>query len=131
MTALEPDHPDERLFSIIADLGAQIIICDGAYTSRFQKLGVQVLSDVEALIATLRRGATTLSPSNVWRMSGVASTDLAFVVFTSGSTGKPKGILNTHNRVTTEHQWYREGLGYHKDARVLQFASYAYVPGTA
>jgi hypothetical protein len=131
VTALEPDHPDERLFSIIADLGAKIIICDGAYTSRFQKLGVQVLSDVEALIATLRRGATTLSPSNVWRMSGVASTDLAFVVFTSGSTGKPKGILNTHNRVTTEHQWYREGLGYHKDARVLQFASYAYVPGTA
>jgi non-ribosomal peptide synthetase component F len=131
LTALEPDHPDERLFSIIADLGAKIVICDRAYASRFQELGVQVLSDVEALIATLRRGETTLSRSNVWRMSGVISTDLAFVVFTSGSTGKPKGILNTHNRVTTEHQWYREGLGYHKDARVLQFASYAYVPGTA
>ncbi|KAK5743827.1 NRPS protein [Elasticomyces elasticus] len=130
-TAMEPAHPDERLFSIVEELRAKIVICDRAYAPRFQDLGVQILSDVEALAAIPRGSRTTIDRFNAWRMSRVSPDDLAFVVFTSGSTGKPKGILNTHKRLSTEHQWFRENMGFHKDARVLQFASYAYVPGTA
>ncbi|KAK5725417.1 hypothetical protein LTR15_003603 [Elasticomyces elasticus] len=131
LTAMEPAHPDERLFSMVKELRAKIVICDRAYAPRFQDLGVHILSDVEALAATPRGSGITIDGFNAWRMSGVGPNDLAFVVFTSGSTGKPKGILNTHQRLSTEHQWFRENMGFHKDARVLQFASYAYVPGTA
>lgn len=127
-TAMEPSNPDERLCAVIEELQAETIICDKAYAHRFEALDVHVISGPEDIAMDPQAKA---AHSTAWRMSTVAPDDLAFVVFTSGSTGKPKGILNTHNRLTTEHQWYRENMGYSRDARILQFASYAYVPGTA
>ncbi|KAK3671396.1 NRPS [Recurvomyces mirabilis] len=131
LTAMEPAQPDIRLHSIIEELNAQIMICDSAHASRFEGLGLQVFSDVESLATSVSEESHTRGWNNAWHLSDVAPDDLAYVVFTSGSTGRPKGILNTHRRLMTEHQWFRENMGFHMDARILQFASYAFVAGTA
>ncbi|KAK4553444.1 hypothetical protein LTR86_009501 [Recurvomyces mirabilis] len=131
LTAMEPAQPNARLHSIVEELNAQIMICDSAHASRFEGLGLRVFSDVESLATSVSEIRYTHELTNAWHLSDVTPDHLAYVVFTSGSTGKPKGILNTHRRLMTEHRWFRENMGFHKDARILQFASYAFVAGTA
>lgn len=130
-TAMEPAHPDDRLAWIVEEVGAKVVICDDAHAHRFQRPGVHIISDVESSVGASNPDGS-VDRAAAWNMGGVAPTDLAFIVFTSGSTGKPKGILNSHSRLTSEPEYlsHSTNFGYTKDARVLQFASYAYIPGT-
>ncbi|EFR02791.1 nonribosomal peptide synthetase 6 [Nannizzia gypsea CBS 118893] len=126
LTSMDPTHPDDRLFAIIKEVGARIVISDEANASRFKIPGVEVISDLEQLPQLLGAEGLSVSRHDAWRMAGVSPNDLAFVAFTSGSSGKPKGVMHTHNRLTSEHLSYGWNSEY-KEARVLQFASYAYI----
>ena len=127
ITTMDPTHPDDRLFAIMEELGARIVISDTAHASRFQKPGVQVLSDLDNLPHLLQSGGLPINRADTWRMGGVDPSDLAFVAFTSGSSGRPKGVRLTHDRLTSEHLSYGWNVEYTGGARVLQFASYAYI----
>jgi hypothetical protein len=129
LASLEPSHPDSRLIMMIQDLGAKMIISDPAHALRFQKLDLDIIADLEELPLIFEATNRPRSHPNAWYMGGVTPDDLAFVAFTSGSTGRPKGVMHTHNRLTSEHLSYGWNLEYTGEARILQFASYAYIAG--
>lgn len=129
ITAMDPTHPDDRLFAIVEELGARIVISDATHAARFEKIGVQIVSDLDNLPRLLESGGSPINRADSWKMSGVTPGDMAFVAFTSGSSGKPKGVMHTHDRLTSEHLSYGLNLGYSEESRILQFASYAYIPG--
>ncbi|KAI1260325.1 nonribosomal peptide synthetase 6 [Xylariaceae sp. FL1019] len=127
VTTMEPSHPDERLFAIIEETRATVVISDTIHASRFGRLGIKVISDLEDLPRLIHAKDASVNRADAWRMSSVQPDDLALVAFTSGSSGKPKGVMHTHNRLTSEHQSYIWNTEYNGGARVLQFGSYAYI----
>ncbi|RYC65977.1 hypothetical protein CHU98_g241 [Xylaria longipes] len=127
VTTMDPVHPDERLFAIIEETRATIVISDTIHASRFGELNVNVISDLENLPQILEAQGVPVPRADAWRMGSVQPDDLALVAFTSGSSGKPKGVMHTHNRLTSEHQSYIWNSEYNGDARILQFGSYAYI----
>lgn len=89
---LDPEHPAQRLATMLDDADASVVITEHRLRDR--------LAGHDATLVDLDRdrqvldGLPALSPD-------VAGTpdDLAYVVYTSGSTGKPKGVMVSHRNV--------------------------------
>ncbi|PYH94186.1 CoA-dependent acyltransferase [Aspergillus ellipticus CBS 707.79] len=101
LTSMDPTHPDDRLLAIMEELGAKIVISDTAHRSKFENAGVHVIWDMEDLPRILENEGLPISRDDAWRMAGVKPNDLAF-----------------------SYIWNAE---YNGGARILQFASYAYI----
>jgi amino acid adenylation domain-containing protein len=59
-------------------------------------------------------------------LPAVPATTLMYLIFTSGSTGTPKGVKISHQTYTSSAIPRARGVGYNKNSRVLDFASYAF-----
>ncbi|MBL4607769.1 MAG: amino acid adenylation domain-containing protein, partial [Pseudomonadales bacterium] len=86
---LDPHYPDERLFYMLENAEAKLIICSTEQRSRFEVLSVPIIDD-----ATRYEQQSSQSPEIPMRAD-----QLALVIYTSGSTGQPKGIELTHRNV--------------------------------
>jgi amino acid adenylation domain-containing protein len=88
-TMLDPDLPDDRLATVLAESGARTVVSTGEPAGRLAEANAAfVLTDRDAARIAARPGGPVGVP--------VDEQDLACVMFTSGSTGRPKGVATPH-----------------------------------
>ena len=87
---LDPAQPAARSASLLADVGAPLLVTTGALAER--------LPDRPATVLCLDAGepAGELPPVSP---AGLDPDNMAYVMYTSGSTGTPKGVAVTHRNV--------------------------------
>lgn len=97
---LEPDYPEHRVLSILADPGCGIVVADPEAADRLRAAGssLEILSLTDENIADfpVRPPKTTAGVDN-----------LQYVLYTSGSTGRPKGIAMSHGPQIRLLDWCR------------------------
>ena len=98
---VEPSWPAARSRSVLASLGARLLVAD----------------DVHAALGTsLDPALTVLNCDRLEAPAGesfplVDPGSTAYVYFTSGSTGEPKGVVDCHRNVLHNVMRYTNGLG--------------------
>lgn len=115
---LDPDHPDERLSSILKDAGAAAVLTKGPHADRLGKL-----DDAPAVIIDLTKERTGLQGRLARPPSaGVRGQDPAYIIYTSGSTGTPKGVVISHGALSGHCEVIAKEYGLTAGDAVLQFA---------
>jgi radical SAM PhpK family P-methyltransferase len=99
---LDPDSPDSRHRCLLADSGAQIVLCD--------PLSSRLAGDCRAASPPQ---PTPLGPMN-----------LAYIIYTSGSTGTPKGVLVAHGNLVAYLAAFAHEFTITGDDTVVQQAAY-------
>ncbi|KAL7940855.1 hypothetical protein V8C42DRAFT_349180 [Trichoderma barbatum] len=114
---LDASLPEQRLQAIVDQLEAKIILSSDSNLS----LSSRLCETVEKV------GTGTVTGTDYLMQRKPQSPATAiFAIFTSGSTGTPKAAILTHSNISTclEHQVGM--LGFTKESRVYDFASYAF-----
>nr|WP_244172052.1 non-ribosomal peptide synthetase [Myxococcus virescens] len=89
---LDVTFPVERIRSVLADAGAQVLVTQAALAEVLRwDAGRVVRLDADAS-SLLERSERNPEPS-------AAPENLAYVIFTSGSTGRPKGVAIEHRQL--------------------------------
>ncbi|HEY1352295.1 MAG TPA: amino acid adenylation domain-containing protein, partial [Ktedonobacteraceae bacterium] len=110
---LDPDHPQERLASILQEARISVILTQ----SRLRTLLPQTSADVICLdthwqqqeVATDQRVPAGVIPENA-----------VYTIYTSGSTGRPKGVVNIHRGIVNRICWMQHTYHLKPGERVLQ-----------
>jgi non-ribosomal peptide synthetase component F len=105
---LDPVYPSDRIRHILQDADVGILVTDDSRSSVAAAWGaplhVVVLDTPLVLDGLARQSTTRLSPAD----TGVAPTDLCYVMYTSGTTGVPKGIMTEHRHVVAFTHAFQE-----------------------
>ncbi|KAL4781623.1 hypothetical protein BJX76DRAFT_11798 [Aspergillus varians] len=119
---MDPTLPLARLQNIAQQVGAKMMLS----SSMQQNLATSIMPDNKPFVV----GAETFTDSSklqsVPELSPVPSSALMYMIFTSGSTGTPKGVKLSHETYTSSAIPRAQEVGYTRDSRVLDFASYAF-----
>lgn len=116
---LDPAHPDVALQLRAKDTGASVALVSPSMASRVSAMVETTVSVDVQLLQTL-----PITPDAAFPQ--VTPHNSCFVIYTSGSTGRPKGVVLEHRGIATNAEYSGPKLGYGKDSRVLQFASYTF-----
>uniref|UniRef100_UPI000FDAE023 non-ribosomal peptide synthetase n=1 Tax=Paenibacillus kobensis TaxID=59841 RepID=UPI000FDAE023 len=92
---IDPEYPQERISYMLADSGAQLLICEEELRSR---------ADMAGKVLPLRVEGDDELPSDNPE-PGCGPMDLAYIIYTSGSTGQPKGVMIEHHAVVNRLAW--------------------------
>nr|AHZ65449.1 peramine synthetase [Epichloe coenophiala] len=118
-TLLEPSFPEQRLRTIVEKVNASVMISSPSNMSLSSRLLKRVVELDSCSVKSF-----SAHPSRA-RNAQPSSTAM-FAVFTSGSTGVPKGAILTHTNYSSALAYQLQRLGFTKDSRVFDFASYAF-----
>ena len=118
----DPTLPLARLQNMAEQVGAKMIV-----TSRKQHELSKLIMPRGNLVVVEEDAFMDSSESQVMsQLAAVSPSTLMYIIFTSGSTGTPKGVKISHETYTSSAIPRAEAVGYSKDSRVLDFASYAF-----
>ncbi|MGW7489004.1 amino acid adenylation domain-containing protein [Streptomyces sp. NPDC054786] len=116
---VDPQHPWERVRSVLTDCGGRMAICDEESEGFLGPLGIR---PVPAAAATVRGDASDADAEPV-EVPGLPAAsrprDLAYVLYTSGSTGTPKGVMIEHRSVVNRLAWMQRRYPLQDDDVVL------------
>ncbi|MET7638019.1 amino acid adenylation domain-containing protein [Streptomyces sp. NPDC005438] len=110
---LDPDHPDARRRTLLADASARLVVTTGDLATSLPEEVTAVLADAPELTT----GPAPRLPS------AAGPGDLAYVIFTSGSTGRPKGVAVEHRSIVNFARGITDLFDMGPGDRVLQFAN--------
>ncbi|KAJ3544059.1 hypothetical protein NM208_g3252 [Fusarium decemcellulare] len=116
---LDPSLPEERLKAISKQVGSSLIVSSIPEEALSSRLSARVVLVGEQMLHNL-------SSEKVFKSKRQPVTAPMFAVFTSGSTGTPKGALMSHINFASGLHHQLELLGFNKESRVFDFASYAF-----
>ncbi|HEY0844906.1 MAG TPA: amino acid adenylation domain-containing protein [Noviherbaspirillum sp.] len=110
---IEPDAPAERIALLLADSGADLLVCEPGK----RPAGVDAPATVDLAIPEEEASINLRLP--------VTPDDPIYVMYTSGSTGRPKGVVALHRGVA---RLVRDSLYYSPEAgdSLLQLSNYAF-----
>ncbi|KAM0491964.1 hypothetical protein ACHAP8_010204 [Fusarium lateritium] len=114
---LDPAHPDAAIRLRAEDTSASIAVVSSSMASRLSSIVEKTVVVDAQLLQTISK--TTILPQTYPH-------NACFVIYTSGSTGRPKGVVLEHRGIATNVKYSGPKLGYSKESRVLQFASYTF-----
>ncbi|KAJ5091869.1 hypothetical protein NUU61_006739 [Penicillium alfredii] len=115
---LDPAHPTSRHEEILADVGANMILCTPNYTNRYTRVVKTVIPISKETIKAY--GSLNTSAKS---RTQVTSANMAYAIFTSGSTGRAKGIIIEHRNVVSSIMAFGPMVLMGPSSRVFQFAS--------
>ncbi|KAJ5587710.1 uncharacterized protein N7459_003475 [Penicillium hispanicum] len=115
---LDPHHPTSRHEEILADVGANMILCTPNYTNRYTRV---VKTVIPISRETLKAYGSLNAPARLHTQ--VTPANMAYALFTSGSTGRAKGIIVEHRNVVSSIMSFAPMTEMDATSRVFQFAS--------
>lgn len=133
---LDPSQPESRLWTIIDEVEASIMLCS-PLASKNKDLRAKVekrqnsLTLLELDAALVDKIRSTEKADINLNSVPVTPDNAMYVVFTSGTTGTPKGAVATHRAFSTGLHQLAESAGMTaqgSNLRSLQFASYTFDP---
>jgi amino acid adenylation domain-containing protein len=98
---LDPGYPGQRLYYMLEDSGAQVVITQERRRAELEAAGKLVVS-VDGDGERISGQSEQRLDAEVWPES------LAYIIYTSGSTGKPKGVAIRHKSAAAFTNWCRE-----------------------
>jgi amino acid adenylation domain-containing protein/non-ribosomal peptide synthase protein (TIGR01720 family) len=115
--SLDPSHPEDRLRSLIDDVGAHLVLSSANQYDKISRISKATIIVDRDTVNNLphRPISASAKPSNA-----------AYIIFTSGSTGKPKGTVIEHAAYCTSALAHGEAFHIDSSSRTFQFASYTF-----
>ncbi len=122
---LDPDYPEARLASMLADAAPAAVLSTIASRGRLPAAADVLLLDAVATRTALGQ-APADNPTDEERVAALLPQHPAYVIYTSGSTGTPKGAPNTHQGLVNRVLWMQAAYGFDATDRVLQKTPYSF-----
>ncbi|WP_240643078.1 non-ribosomal peptide synthetase [Sinomicrobium pectinilyticum] len=114
---LDGQLPESRIKLIMGDSGAEFIITENAYISKFSGMNTPLVNMSNWTGEPVEQGLEVISPDDINPMQ------TAYIIYTSGSTGIPKGVEIHHEAFYTFVKYFTELWGFSAKDRTLQFSS--------
>ena len=119
--ALDMSQPEARLRTIIQQIKPVIILSSATNEQLAGRL-----SNCAVIVVDMARVMQPWSSATIRQLPAVNPSNWLYIVFTSGSTGTPKGAIVTHRNFSSAVRYQQTALGFESEARVYDFASYAF-----
>ncbi|MBR1254338.1 amino acid adenylation domain-containing protein [Bradyrhizobium sp. AUGA SZCCT0240] len=119
---LDPDYPAERLFHMLRDSGAGLVLTQTSLLEQFAPVLKETGAEAWLLDEADRGGDHGAGNLDV----AIHPESLAYVIYTSGSTGLPKGVMVRHDAVTNFLATMAEQPGMTPQDRVLGLTSLSF-----
>ncbi|KAI9372444.1 hypothetical protein BJX61DRAFT_507131, partial [Aspergillus egyptiacus] len=117
-TLMDTSHPEERLHTIVSQVNQRLVISSALNADLAARLA-------EHVVVVDHENASRWPPPRPLHTCARPDSEL-YVVFTSGSTGTPKGAVITHSNFASAVKHQGSFLGYNRQTRVYDFASYSF-----
>jgi len=113
---IDPNYPINRKEYILADIKANIIVCNAGSGADLPD-GVNIIDINDPAV---------LNESKLDPNCPVSPDNLAYIIYTSGSTGNPKGVMIEHHAVCKYIDSQTELFNINHDDKILQFSSFCF-----
>jgi N-(5-amino-5-carboxypentanoyl)-L-cysteinyl-D-valine synthase len=121
---IDPAYPDDRVFVMLEDTRAQLILTDVARVDRLNRLAEPVGCKALGIQGLPLENQPHHNP-----VTETVSTDLAYAIYTSGTTGRPKAVLVEHRGVVNLHSSLEKLFALRRDQgeeAILSFSNYVF-----